>query len=89
VKTPCIKLGERGQGKNDADTDLQKIVGQYGTTEVLDPGGTAFSEPTFAETIPFMHSYGTTVGGGVPLAPFSKDQGQDRAKQAKKKPHHL
>jgi len=43
---PFIKSGKRRQGKKCADTDFQKIVAQYGTTEVLDPGGTAFSEPT-------------------------------------------
>src|SRR5205823_3862869 len=45
-KMPFIKSGKRRQGKKCADTDFQKIVAQYGTTEVLDPGGTAFSEPT-------------------------------------------
>jgi hypothetical protein len=35
-----------GKGKNVL-TDLQRIVARYGTTEVLDPGETAFSEPTF------------------------------------------
>src|SRR2546430_10876864 len=45
-KMPFIKSEKRRQGKKCADTDFQKIVAQYGTTEVLDPGGTAFSDPT-------------------------------------------
>jgi len=45
--------------------------------------------PTFAETIPFTHIEGTTVAGRGSHAPVSKEQGLDRAKQAKKTPHHI
>jgi len=47
----------------------------------------AHNLPTFPETIPSSHIQGTTVAASQ--APSSKEQGQDRAKQVKKKPHHL
>ena len=73
-------------------------MAQYGTTEVLDPGGTAFSKPTFinfasgfeaatkvrahnlpifAETIPFTHIQGTTIGGGGSHAAVSKGEASE------------
>ncbi len=47
----------------------------------------AHNLPTFAQTIPSSHIQGTTVAAS--RAPVSNEQGQDRAKQAKKKPHHM
>jgi len=92
---PFIKSGKRRQGKKCADTDLQKIVAQYGTTEVLDPGGTAFSEPTLiklasgyeAATQVRAHNLPTFPG----TAPSTNIQGTTltRPKEAaKRKPHN-
>jgi amidase len=50
----------------------------------------AHNLPTFAQTIPSSHIQGTTpAAAAAARAPVTSGQEQDRAKQAKKKPHHM
>ena len=99
---PFIKSEKRRQGKKCADTDFQKIVAQYGTTEVLDPGGTAFSEPTLISlasgyeaatqvrehNLPTFPGYApsTNIQGTTPTRPHHPFSKKDAAK---KKPHNM
>ena len=49
----------------------------------------AHNLPTFAQTIPSSHIQGTTPAAAAARAPVASGQEQDRATQAKKKPHHM
>jgi amidase len=82
-----VPLGISFFGTAFSEPTLIKLASGYeAATKVR-----AHNLPTFAQTIPSTHIQGTTpaAAAAAARAPVASGQEQDRAQQAKKKPHHL